>query len=577
MINKVLIKLPFLREVLLVIILLFVANNFLYKKNLDNKEIFILADGRGYYEYLPALFIYHDIKLDYLDTIQTDFYTQENTLPIFLDFNSGKRINKYYIGTALMQSPFFFIAHQLAKSSNLYKADGYSLIYQKWILYSTIFYMFLGMICLRLFLKTYQINSWWIFISQLILLFATPLLYYTIYDPAYSHTYSFFLIGWFLLAVRNYFISEKPINLVIALFVFGLITIVRPINILIILFTPLLANSPSEFLSKVVQLFKSHIYYFLIGVLLCVLLFSMQFYILYLQTGNPLNYNYGEEGFNFSSPHIIDFLFSYRKGFFLWTPIWFVLFVLGFIHLFLQKKFYHLIAFLSAFMLLVYVLSSWYAWSYGGSIGQRPMIDFYAAFSFLFIPIFVQGNKLSKIFLLLCTPFLIFVMQIQIFQYIKAIISWDYMDKEKYWEVFLNTNEKYSWYFSKIEIKVGENISDTLLIEKIDFKKKIDNLDLQTFKLNKIDTTAKVGELSFNIDRIADREVFQTIFLDSLDNVLYLDYCNFFYNQTGDVVRYKFNLPENAYLIDKVKLIINRVESSIKIDSIRFLTYKPFE
>lgn len=565
-------KLFFLNDIFLVILLCFVANNVLHKREYEINKTPIYADGRGYYEYLPALFIYNDITLTYLDTLESEFYTKESTIPIFTELKSGERLNKYFVGTALMQAPFFFIAHSIAKSSDNYVADGFSSIYQKWISYAAIFYLFLGMLCLRLLFQSYQVNNWWIFFCQLTILFATPLTHYVIYDAAYSHVYSFFLIALFLLLVRRYFQSNKGIFILFALLVFGLITIVRPINILVLLFTPLLTDSLRVYLSKVASIFKSHLKYFLMGFVLMGLIFSIQFYISYLQTGNSLNYNYGNEGFDFLNPNLYDFLFSYRKGFFLWTPIWFIIFIFALFILLVQKKYYHFTTFMVGFVLLVYVLSSWNAWSYGGSIGQRPMIDFYAAFSLLLIPISVNKLKFYSIVLLLLTPVFIYVMQIQTYQYLKAIILQDGMDKEKYWEVFLETSDKYSWYFLRKELPVGSMLSDTLLMQNLNIKNKIEFKVLPVFQLNTSKQKAKIGELNFKLDREADKEYFQVYLYDSQDSCVLVNYCNFFYNQQGKIVSYRFKLPGNDTY--KLQLTLSRVKKPIEISDIRFLTYK---
>lgn len=38
----------------------------------------INSDGKGYYEYLPATFIYQDLNWKFLDTLQTDGYNHKN-------------------------------------------------------------------------------------------------------------------------------------------------------------------------------------------------------------------------------------------------------------------------------------------------------------------------------------------------------------------------------------------------------------------------------------------------------------------------------------------------------------------
>ena len=180
---------PFVSASFIIVLLLFVHNNFLYKKSITANDLYISADGRGYYEYLPAFFLYDDLNLHYLDTLQTPLYSAEYADHIFpIQTELGHRINKYFVGTALLQAPFFGIAHWVASSSDsLHPSDGYSLPYQKGIFAAALFYLFLGLVGIRYLLQTYFVSGIWIFIVQLALVFATPLLHYTIYDSAYSH------------------------------------------------------------------------------------------------------------------------------------------------------------------------------------------------------------------------------------------------------------------------------------------------------------------------------------------------------------------------------------------------------
>jgi hypothetical protein len=562
----------FFRELIIVFILFFVYNNFLYKKELDRHEVVINSDGRGYYEYLPAFFIYDDIHLAYIDTLKTEYYEIENNKAIYGYLENGQRINKYYSGTALLQAPFFYISHLIASSKNSHHlADGYSLPYQKGIWYGAIFYLFLGMICIRLLLQTYQLNGWWIFIIQLSLLFATPLLNYTVYDSAYSHVYSFFLIGWFLYTTRKYFVSDNSGHLILSLVIFGLIAIVRPINVVVILFTPLLVESAHEYLKNVKSIFQKHLIPFLVGLICFGLIVSIQLYISFLQSGNPLNYNYGEEGFNFMNPHFVSFLFSYHKGFFLWTPFWVIVFLMGTIYWIFQKKQYQLFIFISTFIVLAYILSSWHAWSYGASIGSRPMIDFYSVFCLLFVPVFSSRNNIGKIILVFILPIASIVMQIQTYQYQRAIIHWDGMDQQKYWEVFLNTNEKYSWYFWRTDLPIGKEQNKTLIYQGIQVPKNAKQLHLPVVDITIIDSLSHYGKLELNLNREADNEFMEIVFMDSLNQQVHYSLQRFFVNNNGtNKVVYKFELPDEKIHIRKLKLVLQKIDEPLTIDSISF-------
>jgi hypothetical protein len=138
-------------------------------------------------------------------------------------------------------------------------------------------------------------------------------------------------------------------------------------------------------------------------------------------------------------------MFSYRKGFFVYTPLLFVA-IFGFIYLYKDKyRFYTLLFFL---IIVIYVLSSWWMWYYGGSFSQRVMIEYYIYFFILFA-LLLQKSKLRK-FLFTLTFLLIVVCQIQTYQYAKGYLHWSDMNKEWYWKNFLRIDkvirgEKKDW------------------------------------------------------------------------------------------------------------------------------------
>ncbi len=99
-------------------------------------------------------------------------------------------------------------------------------------------------------------------------------------------------------------------------------------------------------------------------------------------------YTYGDEGFFFSRPALLKGLFSWRKGWLLYTPMM-ALALTGFV--FLKKRipqaFWPLLIFTFA---NIWIITSWWSWWYGGSLGMRPMIDSYALLA-LPLAAFISG------------------------------------------------------------------------------------------------------------------------------------------------------------------------------------------
>ncbi len=175
------------------------------------------------------------------------------------------------------------------------------------------------------------------------------------------------------------------------------------------------------------------------------LILSIQLYSWHAQTGHWFLWSYTGERFDFSHPHIFDFLFSYRKGWLLYTPIMAIFIAGGLIYFFKKNKF-RLVSFLLFISLVIFILSSWEGWWYGSSFGQRPIIDFYPHFA-LFFCIWFNATKSRWI----KTPVLVLLALclalnlIQTYQYDNHIITGDNMDKRKYCKVFLQTGNDYQW------------------------------------------------------------------------------------------------------------------------------------
>jgi len=419
-------------EFIIIFSLLFILNNYI-----GNVDVTIKADGMGYYDYLPATFIYHDL----LDCQKTSLHNSVANMSdgYFIPYK-GKCVMKYPCGTAILISPFFFYAH-LTASMQGFPNDGYSKPYQLSVFYAAVFYLFLGLVFVRKLLLLYNISRLNIFFVQLFIALSTSIINYTYYDPAFSHVYSFFAISAFLFFANSFF-NDKKINHFICACVFlGIIFLTRNINILILLFIPFLAGSWENLIWGIKYLFQNK-RKFLSGILFFFLIIFIQVFLWHSQTGEFLVYSYQGEKFNFSNPAFIDILFSYRKGLFVYAPVLF-LSLFGLFFFIVEKKYFLFFAWIVFFVILTYVLSSWWAWYYGCSYGMRAYVDFYPIFCIPLGILIGKFHSYRKILVLLLLIPTIFVNVIQTYQYKAFILHWQDMNKEKYWNVFLKTDEQF--------------------------------------------------------------------------------------------------------------------------------------
>lgn len=399
----------------------------------ENWKEIVVYDASGYYAYLPAAFIYQDAHFGFHDSIEAKYYKPDKRSEYRIAPN-GKVVNKYFVGTALAEMPFFLVAHTLTKFSSA-PADGYSRLYPIFICIAAIVYLFVGLVFMRNLLRSFQVNDNLIAFLLLAMVFGTNLYYYVVKEPGMSHIYSFTFISMFVYYTRKFFIAFHMKHVLYCAVLLGITALIRPVNIMVILSVPFIAGSFSK-LKEGFRVGMDHKAGTFIASALFVMVAGIQPMIYKIQTGSFFVYSYGEEGFNWSDPHMMDFLFSYKKGFFVYAPLCFVA-LTGFIYLWKHERFrfYSLLLFS---VCVTYVLSSWWNWWYGGSFGSRVMIDYYIFFALLIAfayKLFHKRIVIAFFTLLIVLPMLLCI--IQTYQYRLTIIHWDSMTKEKYWDVFL--------------------------------------------------------------------------------------------------------------------------------------------
>ncbi len=420
---------------LIILIVFWVTVNTSFSKNYQ-KGI-IEADAKGYYAYLPAVFIYHDLNFGFFYKIERVEYYDRNIYYDYRGENNNKTIDRYFVGTAICLLPFFLMGHAITCFTNL-PLDGYSYYYTLMVHLGALFYLFLGLIGLKKLLRTYCFDEKTNALVLLAIVFGTNLFYYVVTEFGMSHLYSFVAITWFSLSVRQYFNSRKPVTLFYIFLLLGIITSIRPVNLIILLSIPFLAGSHEKLWDGIKSLWANK-WQVVIGIIGYLAVVSIQFIIYKIQTGNYFVDSYQKFGFNFLHPEILNFLISYRKGMFVYTPL-LLLSMTGFASFFRSSRFqfYTLFAFLA---ILVYILSSWFMWYYGGSFSQRVMIDFYVFFSVLLAIALQQldGYRIKKYYLASLIVLVLFC-QMQTYQYRRMQIHWSDMNKEKYWDAFMRVD-----------------------------------------------------------------------------------------------------------------------------------------
>ena len=358
--------------------LIFVVNIFLIIPNHDFKVWWqrpIINDAFGYYVYLPAVFIYHDLGYDFMQEPIEKYYKEiANDKPkgAFVVNFKGKEVNKYPPGVAYFHAPFFFLAHLTAKITGK-AADGYSDLYMYFMSVSAIFWQYIFLILLRKIFKFYSLSLDAHALTAVFLAFGTNLYFYTQHFGSYSHIYSLLSISLFFYGGLQFFKNPKDSQskkyFFVMCFGMALALVVRNLNVLAFLFLPVMGFKLKDF-KNYVQVIKTKT-----GVSALLVSSSIVFSMLLfwkLQSGYWLIDSYPDEHFYWTQPQILKSLFSVHKGWFFYTPIALIA-LFGF--LFAPRKIaFH---FLAITALIIYVVSSWGTWDYGTGFSMRAYIDWY--------------------------------------------------------------------------------------------------------------------------------------------------------------------------------------------------------
>ncbi|MDD2380897.1 MAG: glycosyltransferase family 39 protein [Mariniphaga sp.] len=402
-----------------------------YGKNLDTwgKNTIIQNDVISYYAYLPATFIFHDLSFDFINDLPEDF---EGTIWVQTAPN-GKSILRMTMGMSILWIPFFLLAHLVAHLLGV-STLGYSWPYSLSIFVAALFYMAVGLYYLRKILLRY-FSDVVAAITLALVILATNLMYYVITEPGMTHVYNFSLITAFVwFSVK--WIEKPTVKYTLVLgFLAGLITLIRPVNVLVLVFPAFIGiASWRDFKDRLAIHWKKIV----LAGFIAFLVFVPQMVYWKLQTGQFVFNSYMDQGkFFFLKPHILNGLFSYRKGRLVYTPVMALAFV-GLI--WMRRKAGELLIPVILFTLVnIYVVFSWWCWWYGGSFGSRPMIDMYGIMA---LPLAVLIEKLwerknwVKDIMITVLIALILLSQFQMSQYRTSLLHWDSMTKEAYWGIF---------------------------------------------------------------------------------------------------------------------------------------------
>jgi hypothetical protein len=335
----------------------------------------IRSDGVGYYVYLPAAFLDHDLTMR--RTASRSFGGDPTRIPgvRWVHDRSGKRlpIDQYGIGTAVMIAPFFAAGHLIAVADGA-SEDGFSWPYQAAAAAAGAVYALLGLALLwRLLARFFEPSV--VAVTIVAITFGAAVFQYATYDATFSHAFSFCLIALVLLLSLEVWQRPRAASAATLGATLGLVGLVRLTNLVAVLLPALIGVRHVRDLRPRLRVLLRRLDLLALGAGAFVIVLIPQLAYWQKITGRTFINSYHHEGqyLDLLDPHLYGVLFSVRKGLFVWTPLVLLAVVgLPLLRRAIPALFVPAIAYLAV---QTWVVASWSVWSYGGSFGMRALIE----------------------------------------------------------------------------------------------------------------------------------------------------------------------------------------------------------
>ncbi len=379
----------------------------------------VRSDAMGYYGHLTALLVRNDLG--------NEPFARE-----YVHRTRTGTLNKYFSGSAVMMLPWFLAGHALAILDAEDPATGLGPYELKAIGVGGWSYLLIGLLALRRLLLRMSVRDEVTAVLIIAVALGTPLIQYASIQPAWSHIHSFCAVAVFLLVMHRLGNGAGAWWYIPAAALLALIILIRPVNALVVLAIPLVWNKD---LPNPLGTLRNKPLPFLLALVTGLLIIAIQPFFWHAQTGNWIEWGYRNEGFYWDRPQVFNILFSYRRGLFLWTPL-FALAALASMALLWKDRRRGLWS-LFYWIVLLLVTSSWWIWYYGSGTGNRIFIDHYAI---LLIPLALVVHRLPRGAWYAAQVALFAVVALhmtQFVQYQMEILHHEHMDREKYHFTFL--------------------------------------------------------------------------------------------------------------------------------------------
>jgi hypothetical protein len=487
---------------LIIILVLF----FTYR---DGVPTIFTWDAFGQYIYLPMLFDKGQIvftDLSYFESInkQYDFST---TLYQFVTLENGNFMTKYTMGLAVLLLPFYLTAEVWANLAG-YTSDGFTYPYQVMTAVGSSLYFVLGIIYLRKLFKIF-FDDFLVSFLLLIIVFGTNVWFMQYESIGSTHNFEFALVSIMLYFTIQFHKEATYRNGLILSISIGLIGLVRLPDLLFVLIPIFWKRDQHEtFKQKLTDFIsnKKGILVLMVIVVLAILSFQLTYWK--FNAGSWLMNSYANnagEGFDWLQPYLLEILFSFRKGWLIYTPIM-VFALVGFYFLCKHNSNGKILTL--TFILFLFVVSSWTTWWYAGSYSCRALVDFYPILG-LSLGYFLLEIKQKKIrnFYYLIMISLVALNLFQTYQIDKRILPLDRITKSYYFSVFGQISEP-SDMQKKLLLINRDEINEHKQIDFKKFHKTFIKSVVLPEKFLLSDSTIYTPKIAFPWNKLANKKYF---------------------------------------------------------------------
>lgn len=354
----------------------------------------VRGDGVGYYAYLRSVLIDHDLRFenDYLAGNQSFVLArvdaQGHLLPA-LYTKTGYVENHFSVGPAILWAPVLVPVHLVVHAANYFgahiPADGYSRPYLFAMALTTACYGFLSLLLgFRIGMKYFEPP--WPFWATVGIWMASSLPVYMYFNPSWSHALSAFAVGLFLWYWDRTTSQRTVTQWALLGLIAGLMVNVYYPNALLLIFLGVEAVSlfGMRTLSGDAFVMAARELVLRCAVFATVFLAALlpTFVTRQIIYGSPFESGYpGIATWHWTSPAVLEVLFSSDHGMFSWTPV-LVLAVAGFPFLVKRNRLLGVGSVLT-FLAYYYFIASYPDWDGLSSYGNRFFVSL--------TPIFVLG------------------------------------------------------------------------------------------------------------------------------------------------------------------------------------------